>query len=219
MTWPSNLVLVRHGESKANKLSFDEFQKLGIAQHESPLTELGKIQATLTGKYLRDRYGDFNDFDVYYTSYYRRAKDTMCIMYPDAKIYEDPRLAEAQHGMWNFMHRDEIAKKYPEEVLRKEREGFYHYRPWGGENEPDVELRIHSFLGTLHRDCGGKNVLLVVHGHWLILLERLLQHFSIEESLRRRREEVAANASVTVYESDDGERMHFAKYCVPWEGK
>jgi len=92
-----------------------------------------------------------------------------------------------------------VQARWPEEVERKKREGLYHYRPFGGENWPDMEMRIHSFLGTLARDCDVQKVLIVVHGHWLILFHRLVQRFSIEEAIRRYHAGTAANASVTTY--------------------
>lgn len=209
--WPNRLVLVRHAESLGNTLPVDERAKCTVATHAYPLTETGRLQAELTGAYLRGRFGTF---DVYYTSYYTRAKETMQIMYPDTRVYEDPRLAEAQRGIYHTMTKEQAQARFPEENLRKAREGLYHYRPLGGENWPDVELRIHSFLGTLNRDCEGQNVLIVVHGHWLLLMQRLIEHFTIEEAVRRYKEHIVENASVTVYEGP--QRLNKIDYVVPW---
>ncbi len=221
MPWPSELVLVRHAESEGNILSVNERASFNLATHAYPLTEKGRRQAVITGQFIFDTYGDF---DIYYVSYYRRSMETMELMFPYAKLYEDPRLAEAQRGIWHAMTREEIRQYYPGEIIRKEREGLYHYRPFGGENWPDVELRIHSFLGTLSRDYGKRKVIIVVHGHWLILFQRLIHHFSIDEALKKYREAVSANASVTVYrsfENDGWSRLHLTEInnFVPWQGK
>lgn len=197
MAWPSLLVLVRHAESEGNIRSADERAGFSLATHAYGLTERGRKQAELAGQYIRERFGAFN---AHYVSYYHRSKETMALLNPDAKVYEDPRLAESQRGIWNTMTRDQIRERFPEEFLRKEREGLYHYRPFGGENWPDVELRIHSFLGTLTRDYEGQRVLIVVHGHWLILFQRLIHHFAPEEAIRRYEAGAFENASVTVYE-------------------
>lgn len=219
MGWPKRLVMVRHAESVGNIRSADERALSGEAAYSYGLTERGRKQAEITGKYLRETYGEF---DVYYVSYYKRALETLRILYPEAKIYEDPRLAEGQRGIWQTMTKAEIALKYPEEVARKQREGHYHYRPPGGENWPDIELRIHSFLGTLSRDCEGLNVLIVVHGHWMVLFQRLVHRFSIDEALRRYSEAVVENASVTIYRGetiDNRSRLVLeAENIVPWSG-
>lgn len=129
----------------------------------------------------------------------------MEIMCPGEDVYEDPRLAESQRGIWHVMTSAEVEARLPFEVIRKTREDLYHYRPLGGENWPDVELRIHSFLGTLHRDYGGKDVLMVVHGHWLVLFQRLVHRFSIDEAMERYRSKICPNASVTIYNSSEDE--------------
>lgn len=211
MAWPKTLVLVRHAESVGNTLSADERADYDLSTHSYPLTARGREQAKITGEYLKSHYGSF---DAYYVSYYRRSWETMEIMYPDAKKYEDPRLAEAQRGIWHTLNRSEIDKYMPWEAKRKAREGYYHYRPPGGENWPDVELRIHSFLGTLNRDYGDKNVLIVVHGHWLVLFQRLIHHFSIDEAMKRA-SDVYDNASITHYYCvENSLRLSFSNFCV-----
>ena len=218
MAWPKRLVLVRHAESEGNVLSVDERARFDVSTHEHGLTERGKEQARATGEYLRRRFGEFN---VYYVSYYTRSQETMRIMYPDAHVYEDPRLAEGQRGIWHTMTEEEIRENFPGEIERKEREGLYHYRAPGGENWPDIELRIHSFLGTLNRDYDNMNVLIVVHGHWLILFRRLVHHFSIVEAVEKYRTAVVKNASVTLYKGlkHKGKSMMILteENIVPWE--
>jgi len=220
MSWPKRLVLVRHAESEGNVRSADERAQFNIATHAYPLTPLGRRQAAITGEYLRNKFGEF---DVYYVSYYQRSRETMSVMYPDAKVYEDPRLAEGQRGIWHTLTQEQIEKLFPGETARKEREGLYHYRPLGGESWPDIELRIHSFLGTLSRDYDGQNVLIVVHGHWLILFQRLIHHFSIEETVEIYGRRVFDNASVTLYGSDviNGKQrlVLIEQNIVPWKGK
>lgn len=199
----------------------DERADFSLATHAYPLTERGRKQVELTGQYIRDKYGPF---DVHYRSYYRRSIETMDLLCPGAKSFEDPRLAEAQRGIWHTMTEAQIRDSYPGELLRKKREGLYHYRPLGGENWPDVELRIHSFLGTLSRDYGGMKVLIGgAHGHWMILFQRLVHHFSIDEAVRRYRERPFENASVTVYEGiEAGNKSRLVlkeENIIPWKDK
>lgn len=213
MSWPKQLVLVRHGESEGNLLSVDERARLDIPTHAYSLTPRGREQAKITGEYLRKAYGTF---DAYYVSYYQRSRETMAIMYPDAHIYEDPRLAEAQRGIWHTMTHNQIREKFPEEFERRDREGYYHYRPLGGENWADIELRIHSFLGTLARDYAGEKVLVVGHGHWMILFDRLVRRMGIAEAVEHYCNAPYKNASVTEYAG--GDRLIRVIYnLAPWE--
>lgn len=179
MAWPKLLVFVRHAESEGNIRNSDERAEFDLSTHKYNITDRGVKQAEMTGEYLKEKFGEF---DVYYQSYYTRTKNTLRAMYSDVKVYEDPRLAEAQRGIWHTMTKQQDRERFPEELIRKEREDLYHYRPWGGENWLDIELRIHSFLGTLSRDYGDKKVLCIVHGHWLMLFSK------INSSLYNRRD-------------------------------
>lgn len=220
MGWPKRLVLVRHAESEGNIRSTAERAGYDVSSHAYRLTPRGQKQAEITGEYLRGRFGEF---DINYVSYYERSRETMDLMRPRTKVYEDPRLAEAQRGIWHVMTKEQLLQRFPEEITRREREGLYHYRPLGGENWPDVELRIHSFLGTMSRDCEGQSLRLVGHGHWLILFDRLVQHFSIDEAVRRYQAGTMENASVTIYEGTvlNGKSRLILKETniVPWHGK
>ncbi|MBI2637366.1 MAG: histidine phosphatase family protein, partial [Candidatus Sungbacteria bacterium] len=131
-------------------------------------------------------------------------------------------LAEGQRGIYHTMTEEQIRQRYPGELERKEREGLYHYRAPGGENWPDIEMRVHSFLDTLNRDYEDKSVCIVVHGHWLILFQRLIHHFSIEEALWRYKNSVVKNASVVQYEGvvmNGKSRLMLWECIVPWEGR
>ena len=112
MGWPEKLVLIRHAESEGNIKTVDERAGFYLATHNYSLTDKGKKQAEATGKYLRDQFGRF---DTYYTSYYRRAKETMKIMCPGVKVYEDSRLAEAQRGIYHSLTKAQIEEKYPDD--------------------------------------------------------------------------------------------------------
>jgi broad specificity phosphatase PhoE len=198
MGWPKLLVLVRHAESEGNIRTVEERAEYEVSTHAYRLTKRGKNQAEITGQYLRKEFGSF---DACYTSYYARAKETLQIMYPEAKATEDSRLAEAQRGIWHSMTSDQIAKIFPHEIERKEKEDLYHYRPLGGENWPDIEMRIHGFRGTLNCHNAGERVLVVSHGHWLILWQKVHNRWSAEQAMQRYEAGVFENASVTIYES------------------
>ena len=221
MGWPADLVLVRHAESEGNVLPASERGSLPQPSHRFQLTDRGRAQARITGDYLHERYPD--GFDTYYCSHYHRVQETMRILFPDARIYEDPRLAEGSRGIFSELTAAEIAERYPHEEARRLKEGYYNFRPIGGENWPDVELRIHSFLGTLARDCEGERVLIVVHGFWLHLFRRLVERFSVEECVGSYPRDVVENASVTRYRGElIGGRSRLIRTelgIVPWRDK
>jgi broad specificity phosphatase PhoE len=221
MGWPKELVLVRHAESEGNVLADHERGSLAIPSSRFGLTERGRKQAAITGAFLREKYPD--GFDTYYYSHFVRVQETGRIMFPDARFYEEPRLAEGSRGIWSEMTAEEVAERYPHEAARKEKEGYYDYRPIGGESWLDTESRIHSVLDTLARDCEGERVLIVVHGFWLHLFRRLVERFTVAEALERFPGENVENASVTIYESElvRGRSRLIRKgfNLVPWKGK
>lgn len=196
MQYPKEIILVRHGESEANILTSEERTKLDSSTKDYGLTPRGRLQAHDAGAYLRRTYGTF---DAYYTSFCRRTKETMEIMFPEAHIIEDARVAEAQRGIWHAMSEVAIDACFPYERARRDKEGLYYYRPFGGENWPDLEIRIHSFIETLFRLHRGQRVLLCVHGHWHIAFERIMQNLTTDETIRRYKEDVAPNGSITIY--------------------
>lgn len=218
MGWPKLLVVVRHAESEGNVRTADERAQMSKANFRFSLTERGRRQAVFSGEYIKKVFGGF---DVYFRSYYERVRETFDVMFPSVKAIEDARLAEGQRGIWHTMTAEKIAAIFPEEVVRREREGFYHYRPIGGENWPDIELRIHSFVEMLRQDYNGKHVLVVAHGQWLILLQKIIERTTMEDALAAYNADAYDNASITVYKSEDknGEfRLHLKSLNIlPWQ--
>lgn len=224
---PRLVVFVRHAQSPGNLLTPEARVNLEQSTHEYSLTERGRKQAEITGKYLKERFcGCGKGFDAFLSSYYLRARLTLSIMFPEAKpILEDSRLAEAQRGIWHTMSPEEIAKMFPYEVERKKREGLYQYRPFGGENWPDIEARIHSFRQTLQLEHDSEKLLVIVHGNWLNLFQRVNDGLPVKEVTRRYKLDnhgVVDNASVTIYKgkSVNGKpRLVLEEEnIVPWKG-
>jgi broad specificity phosphatase PhoE len=224
--WPDRIIFVRHAESQGNTMTADARAECPKGTNLYALTELGRQQAAMTGEWLRER---FPNPDGFYTSYYTRTGQTAALCYPDRQPYVDERLAEAQRGIWHIRSRAWIAEHMPWEIEARERTGDYHYRPPGGENWPDIELRIRSFNHTIHRRYARRTLVLVVHGHWLLLWRKLAHHWTIDEVVssyqRRGPHAPAANASVTIYRgiTDDRGRNVIIPdpdqpYVVPWEG-
>lgn len=223
--YPRTVVFVRHAQSRGNTLSLAERAALPVGTTAYELTALGERQADLTGEWLRAR---FPNPDRLIRSYYRRTRLTGERCYPGWDIREDERLAEANRGVYTVLGEEGVRANMPWEIERRERDGLYHYCPLGGENWPMIEARIRSFRRSLRTHYPEKTVVCFAHGFWLLLWQKRVHRWPIEEAERRYREdEIVANASVLIYHGRWNERLgkHVLEhdpatdYVVPWEGK
>ena len=207
--WPSHLVIVRHGESERN-VAKDAAKRgkivysfgSGLRDMDTELTLRGHRQAQDVGDHLAKHYR----FDALFSSPYLRALQTIeeiaskMTYYPPLVVEE--RIREIEFGVLDGLMPKGIKKKYPEEDLRREREGKYWYRPPGGESRPDVALRVQSFLGTLTRDYREKSVLIVCHSVAVLIFRRLLERWGETDYLKVDQEADVLNCSLTIYDYD-----------------
>jgi broad specificity phosphatase PhoE len=117
-------------------------------------------------------------------------------------LVREERIREMEFGILDGLTTKGLQMKYPEEFARREREGKYWYRPPGGENRPDVALRVHSFLGTLTRDYRERSLLIVCHSVVVLVFRRLLERWGEEQYLKVDAEDDVLNCSVTAYRFD-----------------
>lgn len=197
MGWPKRIVLVRHGESEGNARGKDEQSRLLVANHRFSLTERGRKQACAVELAIRVKYGMP---DVCFVSTFRRTQETLQLMFPETPSVVDSRLNELWRGIWHTMSEEAICARFPEETAIREREGWFHYRPPGGQSCQDVELSIHSFTAFLREMYDGRYVFISAHGNWLILFTRIVQSLDVEEAERRYRMKHYRNGSMAVYE-------------------
>lgn len=207
MSWPSQIVIVRHAESEGNLKPSNDASFRNKANHNFSLTDKGRKQAKITGDYLKAKYGRF---DAYICSTFNRTQETLSVMYPGIIPVIDSRLDEMWRGIWHTMTEEEVTKYYPEERRIWDREGWYHYRAPGGQSGQDVELIIYSFLYHLREFFGGKRILVVGHGTWMIFLWRIIFNHSVAEAEAKYKNDKYKNASVTVLESEDGLSMRLS---------
>jgi broad specificity phosphatase PhoE len=189
--WPARLVIIRHGQSAHNAaidlLDEDLESILEELSHlrdpDIPLTDIGRGQATSTGMYLNC----YPPFDICFSSPYERARETAEIIVSNMdqkpRIFFDNRIREKEFGKLHGLTKKGILERYPDEHAARILEGKYWYRLPGGENYPDVEMRVHSFLDMLSRDCRGKKVLVVTHQVPYISFRTLFQHLQEKEVL------------------------------------
>lgn len=221
---PDLLVLVRHGESEANKylnqiiageiMSYpSEFAKL--RDWDINLTAYGQDQARKTGAYLEKKFGGF---DAVFVSPQTRAKETFTEIangYSNQVLADslrqvmrpESRLREKDHGAINYMTQDEIKRFFPHEHERRQREGKLLYRALGGESWYDVkDLRVGSFLNMVYRDWSGKRVLVVSHSITIRCFRMKLERLDEEAMLNTVEQESLDNCGICVFTKNENGR-------------
>lgn len=211
--WPARLVVMRHAESEANyhrqylERIDSPLTHLQIADRDVdvPLTERGRRQADEVGRALA---AGHPPFDVAYVSPYRRTRETAALatapLSPRPMEVIEERLREREFGILEGLTKKGLRALHPEESERRLKVGKYYYRPPGGESYPDVNLRVHSFLGTLVREHAGQRVLVVTHSVVVLSFRRLIERLEEEKVLELDRHDEPKNAALSIYESTPG---------------
>ena len=180
-----HIFLIRHGESMMN--SGENYVKR-IPDHLVPLTENGIRQANENAKWLAG-YVEKNGIDLsharIWTSPFLRARQTAAEFNKYLKIkevFEDITLVEQQFGLFDSVPRDEWGKLYPVEYAEYSRLcsnfGKFYARMPLGESPFDVAVRIHQFMGSIHRDLDWEGIdTLFVFTHGTALRAFLLRWF------------------------------------------
>jgi len=180
-----HIFLIRHGESIAN--IGDNYVKR-IPDHLISLTEQGKEQARENGiwlaKYCREKNIDLSKARIWRSPYLRTRQtcDEFNKYLNIADIREDITLIEQQFGLFDSVPEEEWGKLYPAEFNEYERQranyGKFYARLPLGESPFDVAIRIHQFMGTVHRDYEKHGVdTLFVFTHGTTLRTFLLRWF------------------------------------------
>ncbi len=213
MNRPSQLVIVRHGESDRNRakkgsvyFADDEARQLvrGVPDHQIHLTELGYRQAEETGVALAARFGSF---DYAYHSGYCRTQETLLAILQGfrpavrskIKVRQNSFLRERDPGYAYDMTEEEVDRHFPWLKEHWKTFGGYFARPPGGESLEEVTQRVYLFLNMLIRDRAGKRILIVTHGGTIRCLRFLLERWSYDLAAKWPAGESPANCGVTVY--------------------
>ena len=180
------IVLVRHGESEGNlafnrsvagdhSLYADEF----LERHSSfwRLTDQGREQALITGKWMRDNID--TNFDSFFSSEYLRAMETAALLdLPGAKWKPEVMLRERDWGEYDLASQLERRVAFRRYEGRRRRESLF-WAPPGGESLAQVVQRVDSVLLFGNRRFSGGRVIMTCHGElmWAFRLrfERLTQ--------------------------------------------
>ncbi len=180
-----HIFLIRHGESVSN--TGENYVKR-IPDHLVSLTEKGKEQARENGKWL-SLYCQENNIDLsrsrIWRSPYLRTRQTseeFNRFLNISDIREDITLTEQQYGLFDSVPEEDWGRLYPNEYAEYKRQlsgsGKFYARLPLGESPFDVAVRIHQFMGTIHRDLEKHGVdTLFVFTHGTTLRTFLLRWF------------------------------------------
>lgn len=188
------IYFVRHGQTIWNVEK--RFQGLS----DSPLTELGIIQAKLLGEKLKDI-----KFDKFYSTSLKRAYDTANYIKGNRKqkveIFDD--FVEISMGDMEGIKQEDFKKLYPEQV----KNFFFNqleYDPssFGGESFLEVRERVIRGLNKfIELNKNYERVLVVSHG---ATLKTLLHYISGKDISTLSDEAIPKNTSYTIVKYENG---------------
>lgn len=211
ITRPAEIVLIRSGDCIADQSQPGEAVRdksmRGERSHEVELTEQGIAQARAAGQHLAST---CSPFDAIFVSPWRRATHTVELLleaysddYRQQITHEtrvDERLRDREPGILAYLDREDIARRYPEELRRLELEGPYYYRSPGGESWADVTLRCYSIINTIFRDRPDQRILLVTHGLIILSFRKILERLSHQQIVEIADYDVPLTCSINRFE-------------------
>lgn len=172
----SKLVLVRHGESKWNKLG------LWQGWTDIDLTAKGTSQAKETGRQLKDIH-----FDYAYSSPLIRATKTLeeilkVLGQTDLKVIKNHAVTEKHYGIYAGKNKWQVKKEVGEEEFQKLRRSWDYPAP-EGESMKQVYERLIPYYEKeiLTKLKQGQNVIISSHGNTLRTLVKYLDNLSEKE--------------------------------------
>lgn len=189
----TTVIMVRHGESMANKEN-----KFAGSRTDAALQERGLRQAELTASYVAENYEIAN----VYTSDLQRAYITgKCVADKfGLEVIVRKELREIDGGHWEGLTFDDMEARYPEEFKLWVTD-YGHSGCPGGETVAQVAERVMAAVTRIAEENPGKTVLIATHASPVRVMQGLVQNGGLDDL---NRIPWAANASLTVLEYEDG---------------
>ena len=188
----TTILLIRHGESEANRQNV-------FAGHFNPdLQHKGILQAELTAKYIAENYKVDKIYSSDLTRAYKTAKSLGDLL--GLEVIPDQRLREINAGKWEGEKYLELIDKYPEEF------GLW-LNDIGRATCPDGETvkqlgeRVMEALTEFAKNNDGKTVAIGTHATPIRVTQSIIQTGGLEEM---KTIPWVSNASVSVVEYNDG---------------
>jgi alpha-ribazole phosphatase len=192
------LILVRHGQTKANLNHFLQ------GQSDGAMTNIGKQQAEDLAHHLQG-----TKIDRILSSDMKRAKNTaaaIAILHGVA-VEVKPIIREWNCGKLDGLPAEELFR-----ALEKSEQPLPDFRPEEGETLREVQKRALKFLHKIEDDSADLNVVVCSHGDFLRMLISVITHISIEEANGIH----LNNTSYSIFERGDKQWNTIAiNNCVP----
>lgn len=187
------ILLVRHGESEANKIDV-------FAGHlDVRLTERGLSQARLTAEYVAENY----KVDKVYASDLQRAFVTGKTIADRLGLDITPtkEMREVEAGKWDGMVFGDIVKVYPEDFNRWTTD-IGKARCTDGESVVELQTRVMRELNRIADENEGKTVLVASHATPIRVVIASVTYDG--DITLMNQVPWVSNASVSVIEREDG---------------
>lgn len=175
------LVLIRHGESQANKIDKEQY-KLLCGRYDCDLTEHGIEQALS----LKDN-ELIKNADAVYCSPLKRTIHTAKLL-TDKELHIDERIQERTMGdfdgkaLSDLENNPKYTKYFSDTKFMNYRNSFTVSAP-NGENYSDVVERVTDFLNEIYLK-NYKQVVIVSHAVAIRCLIKVINNLSEEETLK-----------------------------------
>ena len=163
------LILVRHGETDANR------RFLLQGQSDGPLNETGKAQVQALGIALKNM-----EITVALSSDLQRARDTALAIsahHAGLEVKQMVVLRECSVGVLD----GHPAAEY-HQALADSNLPLAEFRPQGGETFAEVRKRAATFLEMVEEEYQGESVLVCAHGDFLRMLISVITRISIQDA-------------------------------------
>lgn len=182
----TKIIIVRHGNSVAN------VEGIYAGLTETPLSEVGKMQAKLVCGYL---YKNFK-IDKIYSSPLSRAVDTVKLLAEklNEKIIIENNMREMFGGEWEGKPMKNLPLLYPEDFsVWQNNVGFA--RCTGGESYPEVQIRAMNAIQSIAKNSKDKTVVVATHGGLIRAIECAVKNIPLE---RMNETDYVSNASISI---------------------
>lgn len=187
----TKLLLIRHGESTANR------RDVFAGQINPDLEEKGVRQAKITADYIAS---NFNVDKIYSSDLQRAYKTALCLSeIIDIEVVKDKNLREINGGIWENAKYSDLQSLYPSEFRVWLDNTGESYCP-GGESVSQLTDRIMNALTKIAKENDNKTIAVFTHATPIRVAQTIIETGTLDEM---KNIEWVSNASVTILSYDN----------------